>query len=216
MSEYQLGNQPPTTRDQEFPPFSGTSNELNPGSSPSSEATNRSNTDYIIPATTYFSYPIRSYTLLHFLLPPSVIRFDLLWPEEKKMAVAATSGAVQQIRRFTTSVARPFAKLVRPPIQLYGLEGRYATALYSAASKQNKLDAVERELNRVTALDSATLSELEAVLNSFLRKGQVLKMEAKTDPSIMGGMIVRIGEKYVDMSARTKIQKLSRIMREAV
>uniref|UniRef100_A0A5F8HJY7 ATP synthase peripheral stalk subunit OSCP, mitochondrial n=1 Tax=Monodelphis domestica TaxID=13616 RepID=A0A5F8HJY7_MONDO len=199
MSEYQLGNQPPTTRDQEFPPFSGTSNELNPGSSPSSEATNRSNTDYIIPATTYFSYPIRSYTLLHFLLPPSVIRFDLLWPEEKKMAVAATSGAVQQ-----------------PPIQLYGLEGRYATALYSAASKQNKLDAVERELNRVTALDSATLSELEAVLNSFLRKGQVLKMEAKTDPSIMGGMIVRIGEKYVDMSARTKIQKLSRIMREAV
>ncbi|XP_044526169.1 LOW QUALITY PROTEIN: ATP synthase subunit O, mitochondrial [Gracilinanus agilis] len=231
----------------------------------------------------------------HFLL--SVIRFDLQRPQEKKMAVASASVAVQQIRCFTTSVARPFAKLVRPPIQLYGLEGRYATALYSAASKQNKLDAVEKELIRVTkilkepktvasfmnphikrtikmaalndliakekfspittnfmkllaengrlnntpgiisafstimsvhrgevpcsvttasALDSSTLSELEAVLNSFLRKGQVLKMETKIDPSIMGGMIVRIGEKYVDMSARTKIQKLSRIMKEAV
>ncbi|XP_036602733.1 ATP synthase subunit O, mitochondrial [Trichosurus vulpecula] len=213
------------------------------------------------------------------------------------MAAPGASGMLQQVRRFTTSVGRPFAKLVRPPIQVYGLEGRYATALYSAASKQNKLDVVEKELLRVTkllkdpkmidsimnphikrsikiktlsdiiakekfspittnlmkllaengrlnntpgvisafstmmsvhrgevqcsvttasALDDATLSELKTVLNSFLRKGQVLKLEVKTDPSIMGGMIVRIGEKYVDMSARTKIQKLSRIMKEAV
>ncbi|XP_043823065.1 ATP synthase subunit O, mitochondrial-like [Dromiciops gliroides] len=200
------------------------------------------------------------------------------------MAAPGVSGMVQQVRRFTTSVGRPFAKLVRPPIQVYGLEGRYATALYSAASKQNKLDVVEKELVRVTkllkepktvasimnphikrsvkvntlndiiakekfspittnlmkvlaengrlnntpgvisafstmmsvhhgevqcsvttasTLDEATLSELKTVLNSFLSKGQVLKMEVKTDPSIMGGMIVRIGEKYVDMSART-------------
>ncbi|XP_074156827.1 ATP synthase peripheral stalk subunit OSCP, mitochondrial [Sminthopsis crassicaudata] len=213
------------------------------------------------------------------------------------MAAPGATGMIQQVRHFTTSVSRPFAKLVRPPIQVYGLEGRYATALFSAASKQNKLDVVEKELLRVTkllkepkmvdsimnphikrsikiktlsdiiakerfspittnlmkllaengrlnntegvisafstmmsvhrgevqcvvttasALDSATLSELKAVLNSFLNKGQVLKMEVKTDPSIMGGMIVRIGEKYVDMSARTKIQKLSRIMREAI
>ncbi|KAM9032105.1 ATP synthase subunit O, mitochondrial [Sarcophilus harrisii] len=213
------------------------------------------------------------------------------------MAAPGATGMIQQVRRFTTSLSRPFAKLVRPPIQVYGLEGRYATALFSAASKQNKLDVVEKELLRVTkllkdpkmvdsimnphikrsikiktlsdiiakerfspittnlmkllaengrlnntegvisafstmmsvhrgevqclvttasTLDSATLSELKAVLNGFLSKGQVLKMEVKTDPSIMGGMIVRIGEKYVDMSAKTKIQKLSRIMREAI
>lgn len=29
-------------------------------------------------------------------------------------------------------------------------------------------------------------------------------------------MIVNIGEKYVDMSTRTKIQKLTKIMRETV
>ncbi|KAK1344359.1 hypothetical protein QTO34_014926 [Cnephaeus nilssonii] len=183
----------------------------------------------------------------------------------------------------------------RPPVQIYGVEGRYATALYSAASKQNKLEQVEKELARVaqllkepkmaasilnpftkrsikvkslndmttkekfspltsnlinllaengrltstpavisafstmmsvhrgevpctvttaSALDEASLSELKTVLNSFLGKGQVLKLEVKTDPSIMGGMIVRIGEKYVDMSAKTKIQKLSKAMRE--
>ncbi|XP_008834159.1 ATP synthase subunit O, mitochondrial [Nannospalax galili] len=211
------------------------------------------------------------------------------------MAAPAASGLSRQVRCFSTSVVRPFAKLVRPPVQIYGIEGRYATALYSAASKQNKLDQVEKELVRVgqllkdpkvslavlnpyikrsikvkslkdvtakerfsplttnlmnllaengrldstqgivsafstimsvhrgevpctvtTAypLDQAVLSELKIVLKSFLSQNQVLKLEVKTDPSIMGGMIVRIGEKYVDMSAKTKIQKLSQAMRE--
>uniref|UniRef100_A0A803VFG3 ATP synthase peripheral stalk subunit OSCP, mitochondrial n=1 Tax=Ficedula albicollis TaxID=59894 RepID=A0A803VFG3_FICAL len=40
----------------------------------------------------------------------------------------------------------------KPPIQVYGLEGRYATALYSAATKQNKLEQVEKELTRVRSL----------------------------------------------------------------
>ncbi|KAK7812579.1 hypothetical protein U0070_021559 [Myodes glareolus] len=211
------------------------------------------------------------------------------------MAAPVASGLSRQVRSFSTSVARPFAKLVRPPVQIYGIEGRYATALYSAASKQNKLDQVEKELLRVgqllkdpkvslavlnpyikrsikvkslanitakekfspltanlmnllaengrlgntqavisafstimsvhrgevpctvttaSPLDEAVLSELKTVLKSFLGQGQILKLEVKTDPSIMGGMIVRIGEKYVDMSAKTKIQKLSQAMRE--
>ncbi|KAM5153481.1 ATP synthase peripheral stalk subunit OSCP, mitochondrial isoform 2-T3 [Callospermophilus lateralis] len=194
-------------------------------------------------------------------------------------------------------MVRPFTKLVRPPVQVYGIEGRYATALYSAASKQNKLEQVEKELVRVaqilkepkvaasilnpyikrsikmkslnditakerfspitsnlinllaengrlnnargiisvfstimsvhrgevpctvttaSPLPEAVLSELKTVLKSFLSQGQVLKLEVKTDPAIMGGMIVRIGEKYVDMSAKTKIQKLTRAMRESI
>lgn len=37
---------------------------------------------------------------------------------------------------------------------------------------------------------------------------------SQADPSIMGGMMVRIGEKYVDMSTKSKIVKLSKAMRE--
>uniref|UniRef100_A0A8D2PAB6 ATP synthase peripheral stalk subunit OSCP, mitochondrial n=1 Tax=Zosterops lateralis melanops TaxID=1220523 RepID=A0A8D2PAB6_ZOSLA len=65
-------------------------------------------------------------------------------------------------------------------------------------------------------LDDASLTELKSALNGFLAKGEVLKLETKTDPSILGGMIVNIGEKYVDMSTRSKIQKLTKIMRETV
>lgn len=44
------------------------------------------------------------------------------------------------------------SKLVRPPINLYGLEGRYVNALYSAAMKSNKLDSVEGDLKKLAGL----------------------------------------------------------------
>jgi len=47
-------------------------------------------------------------------------------------------------RQFSTSTANH--ALVRAPVQVFGIEGRYATALYSAASKQKALDAVEKDL----------------------------------------------------------------------
>lgn len=39
---------------------------------------------------------------------------------------------------------------LQSPIQVYGVEGRYATALFSAASKQNQLDQVEKEMGKVS------------------------------------------------------------------
>ncbi|XP_041067971.1 ATP synthase subunit O, mitochondrial isoform X2 [Carcharodon carcharias] len=65
-------------------------------------------------------------------------------------------------------------------------------------------------------LDEANLSELKSALTGFLKKSETLKLETKTDPSILGGMIVSIGDKYADMSTKTKIQKLSKLINEAV
>ncbi|XP_069026501.1 ATP synthase subunit O, mitochondrial [Embiotoca jacksoni] len=213
---------------------------------------------------------------------------------EEKMAALMLG---QKVRQFSTSVVRPAAtKLIRPPIQVYGVEGRYATALFSAASKQNKLDQVEQELGKVSAmikdpkmsgvfmnphvkrnlkkkafsdvlsqakvspitinliniladngrlpqtgdvisafskmmsahrgevictvttaqpLDGPSLAELKTALKGFLQKGETIQLETKTDPSILGGMIVSIGDKYVDMSTKTKVQKLTKLMKEA-
>lgn len=44
------------------------------------------------------------------------------------------------------------AKMIKPPISLFGLEGRYVNALFSAASKGNKLDAVEGDLKKLAGL----------------------------------------------------------------
>ena len=52
-------------------------------------------------------------------------------------------------RGLSTSAGR--LQLVQPPIQVFGTEGRYATALYSAATKKKALDTVEKDLKTFQA-----------------------------------------------------------------
>lgn len=55
------------------------------------------------------------------------------------------------------------SKLVRPPVSIFGVEGRYVNALYSAASKNNKLEAVEGDLKKL-----AGLYKTDTVFRDFL------------------------------------------------
>ncbi|CAM9239515.1 unnamed protein product, partial [Lampetra fluviatilis] len=71
-----------------------------------------------------------------------------------------------------------------PPVQLFGLEGRYATALYSAASKQKQLDTVEKELVTVgTLLKDPQLSAI--VTNPHVKRAVKQKS--------VGGALQRAG-----------------------
>ncbi|CAI9726658.1 ATP synthase subunit O, mitochondrial-like [Octopus vulgaris] len=203
---------------------------------------------------------------------------------------------VQPVRQFATSSLR--LKLVKPPVQVFGIAGRYATALYSAATKENKLDLVQKDLTALKglmakdvsfaqfienpslkrkdketalvgvaqkmkynnlvvnllgalsengriqkisgvidafeiimsshrgevpctvttakALDAATLKELQAALQLFLNKKEKLILETKVDPTIIGGMLVNIGDRFVDMSMATKIRTYTNLIKQAV
>ncbi|UYV76211.1 ATP5O [Cordylochernes scorpioides] len=193
---------------------------------------------------------------------------------------------------------------LQPPIAVYGVEGRYATALYSASVKQKKLEKIEKDLNQLggilqkdkifaefivnplinknikkeaikkaleskldpltintlsamaengrlgqtksmlatfsqimsahrnevvcevttaKVLDEVQQKELDAVLQKFFKKGEKVQLKTKVlelfcpyrvDPSIIGGMIVSIGDKYVDMSMSSKIKKYTDILRQ--
>lgn len=65
-------------------------------------------------------------------------------------------------------------------------------------------------------LDAAEQQELKKTLQSFTKKGETIKLDLKVDPVIIGGMIVSIGDKYVDMSVATKIKKYTEIIQNAV
>ncbi|NP_001166827.1 H+ transporting ATP synthase O subunit isoform 2 [Bombyx mori] len=190
------------------------------------------------------------------------------------------------VRSWSTSVAS--AQMVKPPVQVFGLEGRYASALFSAASKTKALDIVEKELCQfqqsiktdaklkefiinptikrsmkislspttgnllgllaengrlgkleavinafkimmaahrgevacevVTAkpLDQAQRQNLEAALKKFLKGNETVQLTAKVDPSLIGGMVVSIGDKYVDMSVASKVKKYTELISAAV
>ena len=65
-------------------------------------------------------------------------------------------------------------------------------------------------------LDAAMKTELESALKAFLKGNQKLLLTVKVDPAIIGGMVVSIGDKYVDMSIATKIKKYTDIITAAV
>jgi F-type H+-transporting ATPase subunit O len=65
-------------------------------------------------------------------------------------------------------------------------------------------------------LASKDIKDLEGVLNGFLEKGQKLNVNYQIDPSLIGGMIVDIGDKYIDMSTATKINKIIKSIEEGL
>ncbi|KAL4232869.1 ATP synthase subunit O [Mactra antiquata] len=210
--------------------------------------------------------------------------------------MATFRGAGLLVRQFSTTAVRE--KLAELPLKLYGVNGRYASALYSAAIKEKKLDVVHKEINafmnlvetdpklkdflaspankraakrdaiakiaksqkynnltanffnvlsengriqlstniiaafnkmmsaqkgEVTcvvttakALGSAEEKELKAALQGFAKSGKSLIIEMKVDPALLGGMVVSIGDKFIDMSIASKMLKYTNVIKVAV
>lgn len=185
---------------------------------------------------------------------------------------------------------------MKAPVQVFGVEGRYATALYSAATKMKTLDAVEKDMSAIqkaiktnrnvrdnlaspivkrrdmasalkgaatdskmsaatsnllelmaengrlkkldgvitafntimaahrgevvceviTAkpLDAGQLKQLQEALKKFVTAKESIQLTAKVDPTIMGGMVVSIGDKYIDMSIASKVKKYTEILEQ--
>ncbi|GFR11372.1 ATP synthase subunit O, mitochondrial [Trichonephila clavata] len=211
--------------------------------------------------------------------------------------MSACKAVLNFTRQFSNTSVKS-AAMIKPPVPVFGVEGRYATALYSAAMKEKKIDAVEKDIKDlkdllakdvklsefilnpllkvnvkvdalkkvfakknyspltlnliislaengrlkslssvlscfngvmssirgevicqvVTAkpLDAPTLAEFEKTLKSFVKKNEKIFIETKVDPSIIGGAIVTIGDKYVDMSIASKIKAYNSVLREIV
>lgn len=64
------------------------------------------------------------------------------------------------------------SKLVKPPISLFGLEGRYVNALYSAASKTNSLAPVEGDLKKIADLYKNDAKFKEFMISPIINPGQ--------------------------------------------
>ncbi|OAA64425.1 ATP synthase oligomycin sensitivity conferral [Niveomyces insectorum RCEF 264] len=187
---------------------------------------------------------------------------------------------------------------VRPPVALFGLDGTYATALYTAAVKTASLDptakaltalgallakdpklnailatptlsaadkaAIVTELQSATgssnqptvrhflatlaennrlgllgdvvakfgeliraahgevemvvtsasALDARTLGRLEAAVSksAFVGQGKKLKVTNKVNPDVLGGLVVEVGDRTIDLSVAARVAKLNKLL----
>ncbi|RWS14004.1 ATP synthase delta subunit-like protein [Dinothrombium tinctorium] len=207
------------------------------------------------------------------------------------------SKALNIARSYATATSA--SKMVKPPVAVFGVEGKYTNALYSAAAKAKSLDAIENDLKRVldtfekdakfrdfllnplvnvaqkkqvltnvfsnklkvnpltsnlvtlmaennrlkylpnvaktfarvmatsrgevdcvviTAkpiTDESQKKELESALKGFTKKK--LNITMKTDPSIIGGLMVDFGgEHFIDMSIKSKVKMYTDLIKQPV
>ena len=67
------------------------------------------------------------------------------------------------------SQAAATSKLVKPPISMHGIDGRYAAALYSAASKKNALDTVDKNLKKLIEQQQKDSKFRDFLLNPLIK-----------------------------------------------
>lgn len=69
----------------------------------------------------------------------------------------------------------------------------------------------EAEVTAARALSDAEITELKSVLKSKL--GKEPRLHAKVDPSLLGGLVVKVGSRMIDSSLRTKLDGLRAAMK---
>ncbi|ORZ25216.1 OSCP/delta subunit of ATPase [Absidia repens] len=205
------------------------------------------------------------------------------------------TAVAPQLTRGYAAAAAPKA-----PVALFGLDGRYATALYTAAARQNALDAVEKDLKAFNAavskdkavgsflenptislkekkesirsllaksgkahsltenffetlaengrlpqtnkviesyselmsahrnelplvitsakeLEKATLNKIvDSLQKSPLAEGKKLLVSNKVKTDILGGLLVEIGDKSIDLTVSSKLSKLNKLVTDSI
>ncbi|XDG03382.1 hypothetical protein ABKA04_002997 [Annulohypoxylon sp. FPYF3050] len=205
--------------------------------------------------------------------------------------------------RSYAAAAAPSTQAVKPPVAVFGLDGTYATALYTAAVKSSSLDPTAKALSTLGALvskdarlasilstptlsekdksaivaelqknvgaasanetvknflatlaennrlgilegicekfgqimsasrgevelivtsaqqlDNKTLGRLETAVSKsqYVGQGKKLKVTNTVNPDIIGGLVVEIGDRTIDLSVSSKIAKMNKLLTDTL
>jgi len=65
-------------------------------------------------------------------------------------------------------------------------------------------------------LSAAQLKSVQASLSTHIGKDETLVLETRVDPEILGGLTVEVGDKQIDLSLASKMNKIHQILRQPV
>jgi F-type H+-transporting ATPase subunit delta len=103
-----------------------------------------------------------------------------------------------------------FIKLVASKRRLFAVSGMI-NAYYALVAKER--GEVTAQVTVAEALNDKNKDSIQATLNAVT--GKKVTLIEKIDPSIIGGLIVKMGSKMVDSSVRTKLNSIKLAMKEA-
>ena len=136
--------------------------------------------------------------------PKDFVKSPTIARDEKVAAVALLVEG-SKARRFTAKTLTALAANARLS-EVDKVIDAYSTLM---KAERKEVDAV---ITSATELTAAQTKKISAALKPHLKQGETVKLSAKVDPSLLGGLTVQIGDKYLDLSAATKIGAISRAL----
>ena len=124
-------------------------------------------------------------------------------PVVSRAAAAAALTALAEQSGFNQLTGN-FLGLLAANRRLTGLKGVIDAFLERLAAKRGEVTA---HVASAQALDAAQTEALSARLKTMT--GRTVALDAAVDPSLIGGLVVRVGSRMIDSSLKTKLQQLA-------
>ncbi|KAI4231354.1 MAG: hypothetical protein L6R40_007747 [Gallowayella cf. fulva] len=143
---------------------------------------------------------------------PTILNAPTLSPSDK-------SQIVQELQRHMGGqdkgeTIKNFLKTLSDNNRLGILQGvceKFATLMGAARGE------MELTVTSAAKLDNKVLQRLEtAVAKSEYSQGKKLKVVSKVSPDIMGGLVVEVGDRTIDLSVSSRITKMNKLLTDTL
>lgn len=120
--------------------------------------------------------------------------------------VAALSAVLTKAK--ISGLAANFLKLVAAKRRLFAVRGMISAFKALLAEKQGRVSA------EVTVAAPLTDTNRKAVLDALAaQSGKTISLTERVDPSIIGGLVVKMGSRMIDASLKTKLNAMKVAMK---
>lgn len=75
---------------------------------------------------------------------------------------------------------------------------------------------VTATITTAAELSRKEVDELKTGLNQILEKGQKLILQEQVNPSIIGGIVIDVGDKHIDLSISSRVKRVQQLILETV
>jgi F-type H+-transporting ATPase subunit delta len=133
-----------------------------------------------------------------------LVRSPVFSADEQTKALAAVLDRVG-----ISGLAAQFLKVVASNRRLFAVGGIIKAFRALVARHKGEVTA---QVTAAEQLNDARLAEIKDALNTVT--GKDVKFDVHVDPTIIGGLIVKLGSRMVDSSLRTKLNAIKHAMKE--
>ena len=133
-----------------------------------------------------------------------LVRSPVFTADEQLAAVGAVLDKAK-----ITGLTGNFVRVVASNRRLFAMPGIIRSFRDKVAESRGETTA---EVTVAHALSAAQSKDLKATLKSVV--GKDVSLDVTVDPSLLGGMIVKVGSRQIDTSLKTKLSSLKLALKE--